>query len=166
MITQLKRKPIQDPTTPGCDWNGNSDTSLPSFVHAVRNRMWQRQIEPHVKIEERPESASNQSRTCPCAGESAQNAMSPMPEAIEMATRGRPLRSIYRRNCGAWPCSAKAAKVRDDPKTDALPTERTAMRITAFIIDGKPSIPAFVMEMTKGDAAVLAPVACRSLGSV
>jgi hypothetical protein len=48
----------------------------------------------------------------------------------------------------------------EEPKTAELPTDRTAMRMTAFMTDGRTSMPASSMAMTKGDAlasALLSP---------
>src|SRR6266536_1339049 len=82
--------------------------------------------------------------------------MKPIAEAMRMDTRGRPFRSMYARIFGAWPWPARAAKVREEPKMDELPTDNTAMRITTFMIDGKTVMPAFLMEMTNGEAAASA----------
>ncbi len=72
-----------------------------------------------------------------------------------IATRGRPRRSMYERIFGARPWSARAARVRELPKTAELPTEMTATRMTLFIIDGRMSMPAFSIAMTKGEAVAL-----------
>jgi hypothetical protein len=48
--------------------------------------------------------------------------------------------------------SARAARVREEPYTDALPTERTAIMITTFMTEGRPLIPAFLIAITNGEA--------------
>ena len=35
---------------------------------------------------------------------------------------------------------------------DELPTDKTEIMTTTFITDGSPEMPAFCMDMTKGDA--------------
>jgi hypothetical protein len=39
---------------------------------------------------------------------------------------------------------------------EELPTERTDMRMTTFMIEGRTVIPASLMAMTKGEVAALA----------
>ena len=49
---------------------------------------------------------------------------------------------------------------------EEFPTDRTAIMMTALKTDGRPSIPAFEMAITNGDAtASLLFLLCRSLGS-
>ncbi len=55
--------------------------------------------------------------------------------------------------------------MREEPKMALLPTEMTAMRMTAFMMPGRMAMPALSMAMTKGEAAVsAADLAPRSLG--
>lgn len=54
--------------------------------------------------------------------------------------------------CGAWPCSASAARVRVAPYMEELATERTAIITTAFMTESRPEIPASFMAMMKGEA--------------
>ncbi|KAK3293094.1 uncharacterized protein B0H64DRAFT_205968 [Chaetomium fimeti] len=51
---------------------------------------------------------------------------------------------------GAWPCSASAASVREEPNTDELPTEMAATRITPFMTEGRMVAPALSIAATKG----------------
>ena len=74
-----------------------------------------------------------------------------MADATAIETRGRPFLSTYARIRGAWPCSAKAARVRVEPYMEELATERTAIMITAFITESSPVIPADLMAIMKGD---------------
>jgi len=66
---------------------------------------------------------------------------------------------------GAWPCWARAARVRDDPKIDEFPTDRTAIKMTTFITEGRIFIPALLMAMTKGEdlaSSELVPISLLS----
>ena len=79
--------------------------------------MCERQMESQVKTAERAESASSQLKASSWRWRSApaRKARRPREEAKAMETRGRPWRSMYAKILGAWCCSARAARVRDDP---------------------------------------------------
>jgi len=75
---------------------------------------------------------------------------------------------MYARIRGAWCCSAKAARVREEPYMEELPTERTASMIMALIMDGRTGMEALVMARTKGEAfasALVVPFSCGEIGS-
>lgn len=74
---------------------------------------------------------------------------------------GRPDLSTYERNLGAMPRAARAWMVRVEPKVAELATLMTEIVMTAFMTDGRPLIPAFWIETTKGEALVLEPEAPR-----
>jgi len=84
----------------------------------------------------------------------------------EIATRGRPLRSTYARARGAWPCSARAWRVRVAPYMEELATERTAIITTAFMTESRPWMPADLIAMMKGEALASTLFRPMSWGSV
>ena len=79
--------------------------------------MWHAQMDIQVKMELSPEMASIQLnasvRVLDPAATMKHN--SPTHAANKIDTIGRPVWSIYPRILGAWPRSASAASVRDDP---------------------------------------------------
>jgi hypothetical protein len=56
----LSANPIQEPATPNMAVKGSSSVLRPASFHARRKQMCERQMEPQVKKEERPERASSQ----------------------------------------------------------------------------------------------------------
>src|SRR5690349_3527656 len=71
-------------------------------------------------------------------------------EAKIIAANGRPLRSTYENILGACDCSAKEARVLEDPNMAEFPTLNTAIMITAFITLGSIVEPALSTAMTNG----------------
>ena len=76
--------------------------------------MWQRQMEDQVKMELSPEVARSQEKASSCADEAEMKAKRPNMEAKTTANSGRPWRSMYAKMRGAWPCSPRAASVREE----------------------------------------------------
>lgn len=105
-----------------------------------------------MKILLNPLNANIHVKACPATGETYKYAVKP--QAIERAIqiRGRPFRSVNARRRGAWPCSARAWRVRVAPYMEELATERTAIITTAFMTESRPWIPADLMAMMKGEA--------------
>ena len=77
--------------------------------------MCARQMDPHVKIDERPERANIHEKASPDLLDAPIYPRKPRAEAMMIPTNGRPLRSMYVRSFGAWRCSANAASVREEP---------------------------------------------------
>jgi len=73
-------------------------------------------VEYQVKSVERPDRANNQSNiTGPFPGMVPMNASRPSERIMPIVMRGRPCRSMYVNQLGAWPISASACNVRDAP---------------------------------------------------
>lgn len=58
----LNVNPTQEPMIPGCERKASSSSLCPFRRQALRKRMWQALMEPHVKIRDRPLMAMSQSR--------------------------------------------------------------------------------------------------------
>jgi hypothetical protein len=109
-------------------------------------------MEHQVKMELRPLSARSQVKAGPWIGVTYRYASKPIAEVTAMEMIGRPLRSTYAKSLGAWPCSARAWRVRVAPYMEEFATERTAIRTTAFMTESRPEIPALRMATIKGEA--------------
>ncbi len=114
--------------------------------------MCAKQIEAQVKMHDRPDRARSHVKTWPAILVSDRYAIKPTHAAKAMLTIGRPFLSMYAKILGAWPCTASAASVREEPNSEEFATERTDIMITVFMTESSPMIPASVMAMTKGDA--------------
>lgn len=90
----VEHDPHQLPTTPHRDVKTNSPVSRPRCFNTLRNRMCTRQIDSHVKIEERPDKAIIHEKTSAWLGDAARKPSSPNAEATRMPTNGRPVRSM------------------------------------------------------------------------
>ncbi|KAM0082322.1 hypothetical protein ACKRZS_005481 [Fusarium odoratissimum] len=124
-------------------------------------------MELHVKRVLNPLIARSQLKISLWIFEFAVNASNPSKPQQIIATRGRPVRSMYANTFGASDCSANAANVRDAAYTAVFPTLISDIRITAFIISGKTSEPLISIAMTNGLAAASEPyLAPSNLGSL
>ena len=72
--------------------------------------------------------------------------------AMPMQTSGLPFLSVKARRRGAWPCSARAWRVRVAPYMEEFATLRTAIITTVFMTESRPWMPADWMAIIKGEA--------------
>jgi hypothetical protein len=115
----------------------------------------------HRKKKLNPDNASNHVKIVPDACASPIYARQPNSNWTTMHQTGRPFLSTYIRNLGPMPLAASACMVLEDPYVQLLATLMTEIVMTAFMTDGKPLTPAYLMASTKGEAFVLAPLAPR-----
>lgn len=118
----------------------------------------------HKKKKLRPDKAKSHVKMVAEACASPMYARHPKSNWITMHHIGLPFLSTYIRNLGAIPLVASACMVLDDPYVQLLATLMTEMVTTAFITDGNPLTPAYLIASTKGEALVLAPLAPRRSG--
>lgn len=86
-----------------------------------------------------PHNAKSQPKIAP-PSYAPTNAKGPEARTKAKVASGRPFLSMYAKNLGAWPISARASKVLDAANVDALPTDRTEINMTAFRICGTTGI--------------------------
>lgn len=118
----------------------------------------------HKKKKLRPDKARSHVKMVPDALASPMYAKHPKSSWMTMHHIGLPFLSTYIKNLGAMPLAASACMVLDDPYVQLLATLMTEIVTTAFMTEGSPLTPAYLIASTKGEALVLAPLAPRRSG--